>query len=205
MLNRLPPLFLGILIAAYWGRVLRMAYKAWRRDGRAANLAPRERAGKLARLIWVPAVLVWVTQPFFAALWPLAPWLLRPMSYRAWIAWPAVAGAGVCFALSLRCWKTMGRHWRMGIDPAERNPLICSGPFATVRHPIYALSMLMMLATMAMLPSPLMLAAGAVHIALLAWEARREERHMLGVHGPAYAEYCGRVGAFVPRVRSSAG
>jgi protein-S-isoprenylcysteine O-methyltransferase Ste14 len=100
----------------------------------------------------------------------------------------------------MRCWKAMGRHWRMGIDPGEQNPLIATGPFACVRHPIYSLSSLMMLATLAAVPSPLMLACGFVHIVLLAWESCREERHMLKVHGNAYAEYRRSVGRFVPRI-----
>ena len=87
----------------------------------------------------------------------------------------------------------------MGIDPGERTPLIATGPFAYVRHPIYALSAVMMAATAAAVPSPLMLAAAAVHLALLLWESRREEKHLLRVHGNAYEAYRARVGRFVPR------
>jgi protein-S-isoprenylcysteine O-methyltransferase Ste14 len=40
---------------------------------------------------------------------------------------------------------------------------------------------------------------GILHIGLLQWEARREERYLLAVHGPVYAAYCRRVGGFLPR------
>lgn len=210
-------MLLGLVIAAYWGRVFRMALKARRRTGRAAGLVPAERIGRILRLIWTPIVLIWIVQPCLVAIaqwhlvhsrqWQAAPglasrrWsaLLAPMYYRTWIAWPALAIVLVCFVLTLICWKTMGRHWRMGIDPSEENPLIATGPFAYVRHPIYALSQLMMLATMAMIPTPLMLPAGELHILLLQWEAWREERHMLRVHGAEYRAYRERVGKFVPR------
>ena len=87
----------------------------------------------------------------------------------------------------------------MGIDPDEKTALIATGPYALVRHPIYALSQVMMLATMAIVPSMLMLAAGIVHIGLLQWEAKREERYLLAVHGTVYADYCRQVGGFLPR------
>ncbi|HWE02598.1 MAG TPA: isoprenylcysteine carboxylmethyltransferase family protein [Tepidisphaeraceae bacterium] len=203
-----PPLLLGIVLAAYWGRVMRMAYKIRRRTGHAANLIPEEKVGKLSRILWAPAVVMWVTYPFVAAFfWAFSkkpPLLLRPIGYQPWIAWPALGIAAACFLLSRICWRTMGRHWRMGIDPAEQNPLIAVGPFAYVRHPIYALSMLMMLASAAMLPSPLMLAAGIVHISLLSWESRREDRHLYKIHGDAYGRYREQVGGFFPRVTGGA-
>jgi protein-S-isoprenylcysteine O-methyltransferase Ste14 len=97
----------------------------------------------------------------------------------------------------------MGKNWRMGIDPAEKNPLLVAGPFACVRHPIYALSQAMMLATLVAIPSPLMLAAGTCHLSLIQWEARREESHLKQVHGQPYADYCARVRRFVPSIRAS--
>lgn len=198
---RFPLLLLGIILAAYWGRVLRMALKARRRTGRAANIVPAEKSGRLIRILWLPIVIVWVAHPFILAFWRTPPTVLRPMVYSPRIAWPAAGIAGGCLALSVRCWKAMGRHWRMGIDPGEQNPLIAIGPFSLVRHPIYALSMLMMLASMAAILSPLMLGDGLLHIFLLAWESRREERHMLQIHGEAYSEYRRKVGAFVPKLR----
>ena len=89
----------------------------------------------------------------------------------------------------------------MGIDPAEITSLLITGPFARVRHPIYALSQAMMLCTVLVVPSPAMLALAAFHIALLHWEAHREEQHLLQVHGPDYAVYRSAVGRFVPRRR----
>jgi protein-S-isoprenylcysteine O-methyltransferase Ste14 len=94
----------------------------------------------------------------------------------------------------------------MGIDPGEPTPLLATGPFAYVRHPIYALSAAMMLATVAAVPTPLMIGTGAAHVALLLWESRREERHLLRLHGDAYRSYRARVGAFLPRpLKSPAG
>ena len=200
MVRLLPPLLLGMLLTIYWGRVLRMAYKARRQTGRAANIVPAEHIGRVIRIIWFPVIVVWVGYPFVVGLSGSLPVSTRPLYFSTWIAWGAVVVSGVALYLSIRCWRAMGRHWRMGIDPREKNPLIDSGPFAYVRHPIYALSMILMLATMAMIPSPLLLAAGGGHIGLLLWESRREEAHQLAVQGDAYRDYRRRVGGLVPRI-----
>jgi protein-S-isoprenylcysteine O-methyltransferase Ste14 len=57
----------------------------------------------------------------------------------------------------------------------------------------------MLLASMALLPSPLMLAAGLHMITFLQWEARREEKYLSVHHGEGYLAYCRQTGGFVPR------
>jgi len=58
-----------------------------------------------------------------------------------------------------------------------------------------------MVATLGALPSPLMLIVAVLHLALIQWEVRREERYLVLLHGAAYADYMRRVGRFVPRIR----
>lgn len=198
MSYRIATFALGLLIGGYWLRVMRMAHKARRRTGRAANVLPPEPVGRLLRLLWTPIVLIWIGQPLVAALARTSPVALRPVWANAWVAWAGVLVAGASFWLTRICWRTMGTNWRMGIDPAERTSLVVNGPFQYVRHPIYALSQLMMLAVVAAVPSPLMIAAAALHLLLLQWEARREEQYMLRTHGEAYSTYCTRVGRFLP-------
>ena len=201
MAYRLAALAIGLVVGAYWLRVLKMARKARKKTGRAANFLPPEMVGRVLRVVWIPVVVVWVVHPFFTAAVRSAPLPLRPVYGSAWIAWPAAACAGLCFWASRACWKAMGKHWRMGIDPNEQNALVVAGPYAYVRHPIYALSQAMMVMTMVAIPSPLFIAAGFAHVLLLQWEARREESHLRGLHGPKYDEYCAGVGRFIPRLR----
>lgn len=191
---------LGIVLAAYWGRVIRMARKARKSSGRAANFVPAEPIGRGLRILWTPLVVAWVGHPFFTALSRQAPWPLRPLWHSAWTGCVGAAAAGLCFLATRACWKAMGRSWRMGIDPSERTALVFNGPFARVRHPIYALSQAMMLATVLAIPSPLMIALGALHVLLMQWEAAREEKYLLALHGEPYAEYRRRVPRFVPRL-----
>ena len=201
---RLAALAIGLIIALYWGQVIRMAQKARRKTGRAANFVPQEPLGRLLRVLWIPVVVLWVAIPFLVSLAHVHSAVLDPLLASPWLAWPMFAIVLTCYLLSRVCWRAMGKNWRMGIDPGERTSLIAFGPFAYVRHPIYALSQMMMLATAIAIPSPLMIACAVLHILLLQWEARREERHMLAMHGSAYSDYCQRVRRFFPRWRPSA-
>ena len=191
---------LGLILAFYWGRVIAMAARSRRRSGRSANFLPPETLGRVLRLAWIPAVAAWVASPFLATFDHSA--ISRPLSAHTPVALIGLLVAVAAFALTLACWQRMGRAWRMGINPNEKNPLVTNGPFAIVRHPIYALSTALMLASVAVVLSPLILIAAAIHLPLLQWEAIREERHMRGVHGERYDEYCRRVGRFFPCIRS---
>ena len=200
VLHSLPLLLIGVTVAAYWLSVVRMARATYRRTGRAANFFPREPVGLALRALWLPAVVLWLAHPFVNAftdpLTVLDAW--RPLWASPVVRWASAVILVVCFALTRVCWKWMGTSWRMGIDPHEKTPLVATGPFAYVRHPIYTLSALMMAATVAAVGSPLMIGAGLVHVALLLWESLREEQYLVKTHGERYAHYQANVGRFVP-------
>jgi protein-S-isoprenylcysteine O-methyltransferase Ste14 len=198
-LPHLPALVIAVVMTAYWGRVMRLVYKERRRSGRDANFRPTEPVGKWLRIIWGPAVLTWIIHPYFAAFRRSLPEWASPIVRSDAAAWGAVVVAMAAFVGTLVCWKRMGKSWRMGIDPGEKTTLVVTGPYAYVRHPIYALSSTLMLATLVILPSPLMLAVGLAHLVLLQWEARREEKYLTLHHGELYRRYCSKVGGFVPR------
>ena len=200
MIRNLPTGLIGILVGIYWLRVVHLARKIRRRTGHTANVVPPGKVGLVTRFVWFPVVGLWIAIPISTAVLAHPPWVVRPLIASVALSWSAVAVAFLAFALTLMCWKKMGSSWRMGIDPAEKNPLIVTGPFAYVRHPIYALSSVLMLATAAVAPSPLMLAVAVIHLVLLQLEARREERYLSSAHGLVYVDYCKTTGRFVPRL-----
>jgi len=189
-----PGLCIGIIVGFYWARVIKLVFKQRRRAGHSANFLPAELLGRTLRLIWYPLVALWIALPLLAA-WGL----LHPLYDLPLVQWGAVAVAVLALALTMVCWKRMGKSWRMGIDPNEKTQLIISGPYAYVRHPIYALSSLLMIASAIAVPSTAMIAIAVIHCALLQWEARREEKYLLQTHGQAYGNYLAGVGRFIPR------
>ena len=82
----------------------------------------------------------------------------------------------------------------------DGKPLITDGLFGRIRHPIYAFSILLVLCTVAVVPTALMAACGAALVAMWVVKAHNEERKMLRQHGDAYAAYLARTGRFVPRI-----
>jgi protein-S-isoprenylcysteine O-methyltransferase Ste14 len=95
----------------------------------------------------------------------------------------------------------MGRHWRMDVSLKGEGELITDGPFAHVRHPIYALSMLLMICTLLVVPTAPMLVVAIAHLLLIHFKARHEELHLLRAHGEVYRRYLARTGRFFPNLR----
>lgn len=194
-----PGLAVGLIVGFYWARVLHLAAKARRAaGGSGAHLIPPEPLGRALRLIWFPVVGLWIAVPLAIATGLRMPGT-RLLFEQPAIWWLGVTVAAAALGATLVCWKRMGRDWRMGIDPNEQNRLIITGPYAYVRHPIYALSQVLMLASVAAVPVTAMIGLAVLHVLLLQWEARREEGHLLRVHGEEYALYVRHVGRFLPR------
>lgn len=196
----IPSLIMGLILVAYWGRVMRLVYKIRKTTGRDANLRPKEPLGMALRVAWYPAVVIWIVHPLVNAFHPrhLPRWMM-PLFSSAPAAWAATLIAILAFIGTLICWKKMGKSWRMGINPGEKTQLIVSGPYAYVRHPIYALSSVLMICSVVILSSPLMLVVALIHLWLLQWEARREEKYLIANHGAVYQGYMSRTGRFVPK------
>jgi protein-S-isoprenylcysteine O-methyltransferase Ste14 len=189
-----PALAIGLIVGFYWARVIKMVLKTRRLTGRAANFFPPETLGRILRVIWYPNVAAWVLVPILCAFLPDRYFWQIPA-----LEWAAVGLALIILYLTMICWRKMGKDWRMGIDPNEKNTLIITGPYALVRHPIYALQCLLAIMAFVAVPNLWLAIIAALQIVLLQWEARREERHMLSVHGQTYGDYMRQVGRFIPR------
>jgi protein-S-isoprenylcysteine O-methyltransferase Ste14 len=199
MLRNPPALAIGLIVGFYWARVIKLVLKTRRDTGRAANFVPPELLGRVLRIIWYPTVTGWIVLPLVIAFARRLPGVLIPQYTDRLITWAAVVVALAALYGTLICWRKMGRSWRMGIDPGERTQLVFTGAYAYVRHPIYALSSLLMIASVAAVPAPLMVVVGVIHLCFLQWEARREERYLVQLHGESYGTYLSNVGRFVPR------
>lgn len=200
-MHSLPDLIAGLILTAYWARAMRLAWKIKKQTGNAANFSPPEDLGRKIRILWRPLVVIWLAHFFINAFTAQEklPFFLRPIFQNPILSWLAVTFLAAGLAATLLCWKRMGKSWRMGINPDEKTQLIVSGPYAWIRHPIYAIQSLMLLASAALLPSPLMIISCLLMITFLQWEARREEKYLAVHHGQGYLDYCRQTGGFVPR------
>lgn len=98
--------------------------------------------------------------------------------------------------------RAMGASWRIGLDRRERTDLVTTGPFAVVRHPIFACIVAVQAGLALLVPNVVALVGVALQAVSGQVQARFvEEPHLRRVHGEAYADYARRTGRFVPRIQ----
>lgn len=142
-----------------------------------------------ATLLLVP--VLWLTYRYVGpALWVVP----------GWIAWPALAIAVAGFAWSTRWYDGatfLGlRQWRDRVGPdAEREAFTLSPLHRYVRHPWYALGLLLLWTRD--LNAAWLVAALAITV-YLAIGSRLEENKLIALYGEAYRRYRRRVPGLIP-------
>ena len=118
-----------------------------------------------------------------------------------WTPLPTVGAALILAGAALLAWTLrVFRSWRFQarIDVGHR--LSTDGPFAWVRHPIYAALDLLALGTLAWIPTP-WTAAGLLLMAVMGdVRARGEEKVLVAAFGDSYRRYAASVRRFVPGI-----
>jgi len=202
----LPLAALIVTLCAYWLGVGAMIVRVRRKTKRTVGIVPGQPLERLMWLVWIPLVAAWIYLPW--ATYVRGGAMAAPGGFAqepAYLAlrWVAAIVAAIALAATVRCWLRMGENWRMDVDVDGKGALITDGPFARIRHPIYSLSIVLMLCSLFIVPTAPMLAIAAIHIGLMNLKARNEERHLLAIHRDAYAQYLQRTGRFLPRREAS--
>jgi protein-S-isoprenylcysteine O-methyltransferase Ste14 len=198
----LPATLIATLVCSYWAIVLlKLAVVRWRQHKTGA-LIPRLSTERRIWPVWIAAIVAWHAIPLFATIhwgrwYGLPDWALSvtvlPIRWGA-----ALIGLG-CFVATVHCWVVMGRNWSVAVLPGQTKQLVTNGPFALVRHPIYALSILLMLCSVVAVPNLILAVAAAVHITLMRRKAQIEEQFLAGEFGDAWQVYASYTGRFLPR------
>lgn len=92
----------------------------------------------------------------------------------------------------------MAESWRVGMAESERTALVTRGLFRFCRNPIYLGLQLALLAWCLLIPGYATLTMLLIGLLLLQVQSRLEEAYLLAKHGEPYADYCRRVGRFLP-------
>jgi protein-S-isoprenylcysteine O-methyltransferase Ste14 len=102
---------------------------------------------------------------------------------------------GIAYAIRARV--SLGSNWGLPMSRKERPQLITSGPYARVRHPIYAGVVLALLGSAIVTGIALLLVALAMSAFFLIG-AFREERHLRTEFPEGYPAYQARTKRFIP-------
>ena len=106
----------------------------------------------------------------------------------------ALAGLGVTWWARIH----LGTLWSGRVTRKEHHRIVKTGPYAIVRHPIYAGISLALIATALLRPGWAGFAGAALIIASFVIKYRLEERFLMDELGPEYKAYRKQVPALVP-------
>jgi protein-S-isoprenylcysteine O-methyltransferase Ste14 len=134
----------------------------------------------------------------------LGSWLISPLSMlpQTWDP-PLVLGgttALIIVAYLFAAWALLTLRHSFSVFPEARR-LVRTGPYALVRHPLYAVYILTYVCILLTRLSPLAILVAAVGIGAELWRARFEER-LLGRVFPEYAGYAETTPRFLPLPRA---
>jgi protein-S-isoprenylcysteine O-methyltransferase Ste14 len=185
-------LVLAAVVAFFLFGLVLPVIRLWRRERVFGVVLHRFLAAGMS--FWLLAILAWgiavaLFEPAQLGIWPSPVWL------RA-IGWASVCGG---LAVLMIAQAQMGASWRIGIDQRP-TALVTGGLYAAVRNPIYSAMSLMLLGLCAVTPSLAILGAWLVTTIVAGVQTRREEQHLLALHGAQYRAYASKVGRFVPAV-----
>jgi protein-S-isoprenylcysteine O-methyltransferase Ste14 len=114
------------------------------------------------------------------------------------------AGIGaLVLGLAMRAWgmATLGRHYTRTVREVDEHQLVMSGPYAVIRHPGYAGTILVWCGyALASAGWVAALVVGAVMLAAYGYRVHTEEALLRGVFGQKYEEYRQRTWRLVPFV-----
>lgn len=140
-----------------------------------------------------PAVLVASTRR------PDVTWLAPVVDERSFIASAALLfAAGL--ALQFAALRALGKAFRIGIDPEQRDALVREGPYRFLRHPIYAAFIAYYVGAWLLQPNVLFGIVTPVAVLRIIYQANREERILLQRYGAEYAAYARTTSRFIPFV-----
>jgi len=99
---------------------------------------------------------------------------------------PLLVVGGACLVGAVALWVAASKHCTRAMEAGE---IATTGPYAVIRHPIYASVLLLGLGLGLVFFSWLHLAVVGASIPLWWLESKSEERSMMDEHGKAYEAY----------------
>jgi isoprenylcysteine carboxyl methyltransferase (ICMT) family protein YpbQ len=134
------------------------------------------------------------TESVAQRLLTIVPMVLRFLPAEDWIAWLGIALTCLGAALAIWARYCLGQYWSSRVTLKEGHRVIRSGPYAFVRHPIYAGMQLAALGTTVVLGERRGVVAVIVMLVAHSLKALREEALLTKELGVEYAPTGGGLG-----------
>ncbi len=182
----------SIFIRGYYGRKVKQAgercismdKEAKKREGG---------SGIILRIVVVflfAAMIIYSINPVWAMLFALP--------FPVWLRWIGVGLGLLSFPLMIWVHRTLGKYWSKSLELRKEHILITCGPYHWIRHPMYAVLSLFMIAIALVSASlPIVVLTISVIIILYA-RTVKEEQMMIDRFGEEYLAYMKRTGRLLP-------
>lgn len=141
-------------------------------------------------LYLVDYALIW-THPFHLVTADWYDAVTRPLGLVAMLAGIVVV---------LWAYATMGGYWSGDVSVRRDHVVVDTGPFAFVRHPVYAAYLLGVFGAALALADPAVAVAAVISVPVMRGRAMAEERFLEAHLGDAYRDYRRRVRMFPPKL-----
>jgi protein-S-isoprenylcysteine O-methyltransferase Ste14 len=132
----------------------------------------------------------------------IGPLRMRFVPQTAWIGWAGVVFTFVGVAVAIWARYCLGQNWSARVTLKEGHELIRSGPYASMRHPIYTGMLLAVAGTALVVGEVRGIIAVLVLLVAHSLKALREERLLTAEFGEEYARYRQSAGFLFPRFSS---
>ena len=153
-------------------------------------------ASRLATII----PLVFAFELLFSNWLRVGPLRLRFLPEDQWIAWTGFALTCVGAVIAIWARYCLGEYWSARVSLKEGHRIIRSGPYASVRHPIYTGMGLGVIGTAMVVGEWRGVLAVALVLAVHSLKALREEALLIQEFGQEYVAYRRQTGFLVPRL-----
>jgi len=117
-----------------------------------------------------------------------------------WLEWLGIALTAAGFALCVWARIHLGQYWSDKIGLKADHRLIRSGPYATLRHPIYSGVLLAITGSTLAIGEWRCVVVFAVMLVNYCIKAAREDRLLAAAFGDAFREHARQAGFLLPRL-----
>lgn len=117
-----------------------------------------------------------------------------------WLRWAGFALGLLCLPLLVWVELALGRFWSAHLTLREGHKLITSGPYASVRHPMYTVLTGLFAALTLVSGSWMLVFLLVVVVSALASRVSKEEHMLIEQFGDEYRDYIQRTGRFLPKI-----
>ena len=147
------------------------------------------------RVIGFFALMIFLVMYFLGANWIDA----FPFPLPGWLRWTGFALGVVAVIFWTWTQVTLDTQWSAQLQLTKAHHLVTTGPYARIRHPLYAGIFGWCVALSLLTANWIFVAVCVLSILGLLWRVPKEEQMMIEAFGDEYKAYMQRTGRFFPK------